>query len=571
MRAQMSVCSVRFASILFAAAGLAIAGPAMAQNSTQPEKSPRIDRDGREKQAGKLSACDFRPQSWFNGLDVYNDRNEHIADVSDFIVNRGSGRVDYVVLKTGQTMGMGGKAITMPFGSLRWDANEERFTLNATEDQLKTYPEFTSESWAGLTDEKPVSQKLRDWFNSDQPDWSSDPYAGSVKNGQKKTIEGEITRLDREDTASGEQVVATVRDSSGTEHKVWLGPSWFVNGSNATPMRGDKVRVEAIALERDNGKYVGRSVVINGKNLDLRGDDGNPRWSRMDDSRRDDANRRDTDRDNRDNRDRKDMDRVVMSESPSLTWRSVLASELKGRTVICRGQECGKVNDLIVDRHSGNVAMISIDPNENFLGIADTKHLVPWQVTTVATDGTVRIDASKEMVLASPQTPSDVSQLNNGTTAAMVYKAYDVDVPSFRPVTMNSNWRNNDADQRHDQRKMTLDNPWRKDGPIVRDVQKGSAVRVQGEVTEITQVTFNNGTPAAKAVRVKTDNGEKLVLVGPATHAEKAEQHCKTGSTVQIDAAEVTIDGQKYLMARKVASQGRDWNLFDANAPVWDS
>jgi sporulation protein YlmC with PRC-barrel domain len=557
MRAHMSSRSARIASIVFAAAGLAIASPAIAfQEGRQPDKSPRVDRNQRENKADKLAQCDFRPHSWFSGLDVYNDRNEHIADVSDFIINRGSGRIDYVVLKTGQTMGMGGKEITMPYGSLRWDGGEERFMLSATEDQLSTYPEFTPESWAGLSDEKKTtSSKLRDWMNRDQPDWSSDPYAGSVKSGQTKTIDGEITKLEREDTQSGEQVVATVKDSSGNTHRVWLGPSWFVNGSSAAPMRGDKVKIQAYGVDRDGeGNYVGRKVTINGKDLDLRNDDGHARWNR---TNRDHANK---------NNDR-DMDRVVMGESPNVTWRSVLASELKGRSVICRGQECGKVNDIIVDRTSGQVAMMSIDPNQNFLGIADTKHLVPWQVTTVAVDGTLRIDASKEMVLASPAAPSDVTALNNGATASMVYKAYDIDVPSFRPVSM-SGWKTEDGMAN---RRLTLDNPWRKDGPIARDVNKASTVKVEGEVTEITEVTFNNGTPAAKAVRVKTSGGEKLVLLCPASHVMKSDEHCKTGSKVEIDAAEVTIDGQTYLMARSVDSNGKEWKLYNSNSPIWDS
>jgi sporulation protein YlmC with PRC-barrel domain len=556
----MSSCSARFASILFAAAGLAVASPAIAfQESRQPEKTPRIDRNHREIKTDKLAQCDFRPHSWLSGLDVYNDKSEHIADVSDFIINRGSGRIDYVVLKTGQTMGMGGKEITMPYGSLRWDAGEERFTLSATEDQLKTYPEFTPESWAGLSDEKKTtSAKLRDWLNRDQPDWSTDPYAGSVKSGQTKTIEGEITKLEREDTDSGEQVVATVKDSSGSTHRVWLGPSWFVNGSSAAPMRGDKVTIHAYGLDRDgDSNFVGRKMTINGKDLDLRNDDGHARWGRID---RDHAKK-----DNRN--ENRDMDRVVMAESPNVTWRSVLASELKGRAVICRGQECGKVNDIIVDRGSGQVAMLSIDPNENFLGIGDTKHLVPWQVATVAVDGTLRIDASKDMVLASPAAPSDVTALNNGATASMVYKAYDIDVPSFRPVSMTG-WKTDDAVT---DRRMTLDNPWRKDGPIVRDINRASTVKVEGKVTEITQVTFNNGTPAAKAVRVKTDDGEKLVLLCPASHVAKSDEHCKTGAEVEISAAEVTIDGQKYLMARSVESEGKEWKLFDSNSPTWDS
>lgn len=309
-------------------------------------------------------------------------------------------------------------------------------------------------------------------------------------------------------------------------------------------MRGDKVVIDAYSLDRSpDNALVGRSMKISGNELAFRNDTGGPLWAVPQGAPP--------------KRDNQTLDEAAFA---SPTWRSLLASELSDRKVVCRGQESGKVNDLIIDRSSGQIAMLSIDPNENFLGIADTKRLVPWDVATVAVDGTLRIDASKEMVLASPDTPSDLAKLNNGATARMVYKAYDVDVPAFRKAQAASRdgWN-------------STDDKWRSTGPILNGVASGPSQTVEGQVVEFTRVDFGDGTSPAKAVRIKTPSGEQTVLLGPAAYADTQPECCTRGKRVSIEAVKVRIDGKEQLLARRVQAEGKNTTLIDSsNKPVWD-
>lgn len=437
MTARGTLC---FALVLVA--GLAVSAEARQDRTNDQRNQPADIRDrSTDREIAGAGTRDFRSFKWISGLDVFNPSGDHIADVSDLIINRGSGKIDNVVLATGQTLGLGGKTITIPFATLRWDSAKERFVLDATEDELKTYPEFNADHWAGLADpDAGKKNTLRDWLTRDRDRYDTDPYEGSLGNAEQKTITGTITDIDRVQSATGELVVATIRDESGKSYRVWLGPSWYVGGGAHAPMRGDKVTVNAYSVNRDgDDTYVGRSMSLGGSEIAFRNDQGAPVWNPS--GRPAEVPSRDGSRPANAN-----WPGSVhgYSSDRDASWRSILASDLTGRDVKARGQDCGEVQDLVVDRATGRVVMLSIDPDENFLGMADTKRLVPWTVTTVAVDGTVRIDATKEMVLASPETPSDIEDLNNTMTANSVYKAFEVDAPRYDGVD-EKGWR----DRRH--------------------------------------------------------------------------------------------------------------------------
>jgi sporulation protein YlmC with PRC-barrel domain len=323
-----------------------------------------------------------------------NANGDEIASVSDLIMDRGSGRIEYVVIKTGTTLGMGGRAVAIPFGSFRWETGKDRFVLASTAEQLKQFPEYTPESWKAMKESvKDDKNALRQRLAADAAS-PNDPYSGTLDTAKKARIEGEITKVERVRTTTfGEQVVITVATADKTARRIALGPSWYINSAPAAPMRGDKVVVDTLALPRDPDQLLAGTHLRTGdRELHLRNTDGSAAWALQ----------------------------TVEAEGHnySTTYtRYLVLSHLSGMKVDCRGNECGKVNDIILDRRSGEIGFLSIDPNQNFLGLSDTKRLIPWSVATVTLDGKVRIDASKEMVLASPETPADLATLNGGTHA----------------------------------------------------------------------------------------------------------------------------------------------------------
>jgi sporulation protein YlmC with PRC-barrel domain len=517
------------ALMLALAAGLGV--PALAQTQTAPARAPQTV-------AAAAPALDFRSSHWLIGRTVANNNGEEIASVSDLILDRGSGRVEHVVIKTGAILGYGGRAVAIPYGSFGWETGEkDRLLLASTPEQLKQFPEFTPEAWKAMKESRGDDTcALRKKLGADAAS-PSDPYAGTLDTAKKTRVEGEVTKVERVRTSAyGEHLVVTVQPADrSAPRRIALGPSWFVNAAPAAPMRGDKVVIDTLALPRDPDQLlVGTRLRAGDHDLILRDANGKPAWA------------------------------LQFVESNGQTYstpysRYMLLSHLPGTKVDSRGEECGKVHEVILDRTSGEVAFLSIDPNQNFLGISDTKRLVPWSVVTVPLDGAVRIDASKEMLLASTETPSDLSTLNAGDHADRVYRAFKVDSPRFgKPV----------ADATHD-----TEDAWDAAGPIVRAIEADSSTIVAGTVLSVTDLRFEGGITPARAVKVRVggNNGtEEIVILGPVSYMANQRIICRPGDTISLDACRTTINGRPYWLAKSVDCMGRRTVMLDAsNTPAW--
>lgn len=398
------------------AAGMA--ATASTQNTDAGARAAQPDRNISRSDQAMPAGVDFRSTKWIKGRDVINERGDKVADVSDMILDRGTGRVDYIVVRPGIT----GKTVALPYTSFGWDAGKEKFVLALTKDQLKQYPDFDADKWSAMMESKD-RKDLKDNARAEQPDGramdrdsmlyqvpsSPDVYAGKYDTAKQMHIEGEVKKVERVRTGdSEEQVVITVAASDGTTKKVSLGPSWFVSGGSVSPMRGDKIVADVYGVRDDNQIYTASSLKIGDQDFNLRQKkSGNAWWS---------------------------SSKVEHGDRSYSTpyWHYVMADHVRGMKVDCRGVRCGKVDEVIVDRNSGEIALLSIDPDVKFLGIGDTKRLVPWSIASIALDGTVRLDATKDMMLASPVTPSDLTKLNTGTMTQMVYNAYQVPMPDFQ-------------------------------------------------------------------------------------------------------------------------------------------
>ena len=527
MNARMSTPVLTTLMLVVAAGATA---PAIGQRETPAPQTQRY--------AAHAPAVDFRSSVWLRDRDVVNNNNEEIAEVSDLILDRGSGRIEYLVIKSGATLGLGGRTVAVPYGAFRWNTEQECFILASTAEQLEQFPEYSAESWkammAARNDDKST---LRQRLAADAAS-PSDPYAGNLDTATNARIEGEITDVERVRTSTfGEQIVITVTPDDGPARRIAMGPSWFVNGATAAPMRGDKVVVDTLALPRDPGQLLaGTHLRIGDRELHLRETDGTAAWT---------------------------LEGVESDGKHYSTpySRYLLLSNLPGKEIDARGNECGKIDDIILDRNSGEIAFLSIDPNQNFLGIADTKLLVPWSVATVTLDDVVRIDASKEMVLASPETPSDLATLNTGATAQTAYEAYDVPLPQFTPQ------------KQVPASALVEDGVWSARGPIILAIEPDSLKTMEGTVVDVTEVKFENGSQPAHAIKIRTLGDEakdETVLLGPMWYMENQSSACKEGDSIKVDAYRTTIDGRQYWIARSIDANGKRVTLLDANnAPAW--
>lgn len=493
------------------------------------------------------SVTDFRSSKWLISRDVVNGNGDTIATVSDLLLDRGSGRIQYVIVKTGTTFGLGGRAVAIPYASFGTETSgKDRFMLNVTAEQIAQFPEFTPEVWKTMRESGQYDKStLRRRLAADNAT-PVDPYAGSITGAQTARTEGMVTQVSHVNSgAFGEQLEVDVKVADGSIKRIAMGPTWYVNGSPAAPMRGDTVAIDTLTLPRNPDQMVVATHLLNGsRKLRLREEGGRPTWA------------------------------LETVESDGRTYntpysRYLVMTDLMGMKVDCRGQETGKVNDVILDRNSGQLAFLSIDPNQNFLGIGDTKRLIPWSVAIVALDGTLRIDAAKEMVISSTETPKDISALNTGTQAASVYRAFDVPSPRYdltpavaAPATIGST------------------NHWAKRGPIIRAIVSNSNAMITGEVISVSQVAFQDGAQPAHAVRIHVAgvngggseaNSEEVVLLGPAWYLDKQVPMCKTGDAISVQASRSSIDGRPVWIARSVECKGNTVVLVsETETPAWD-
>jgi sporulation protein YlmC with PRC-barrel domain len=78
------------------------------------------------------------------------------------------------------------------------------------------------------------------------------------------------------------------------------------------------------------------------------------------------------------------------------------ANDVRGREVRDKdGNGIGKVADLIVDDREGKIRFLLVE-HGGFLGFAQAKTLIPVDVVTEITEGSVVIDQSRERVAGAP-------------------------------------------------------------------------------------------------------------------------------------------------------------------------
>ena len=88
-----------------------------------------------------------------NGNDVYNADGEDLGDIKEFMIEMSTGKIAYAVLSYGGVLGMGDKLFAVPWGALKLDTANKRFTLNIPKASLSVAPGFDKDHWPSMADE----------------------------------------------------------------------------------------------------------------------------------------------------------------------------------------------------------------------------------------------------------------------------------------------------------------------------------------------------------------------------------------------------------------------------------
>ncbi len=84
--------------------------------------------------------------------EVYNRSGQQIGQISELMIDLGTGRVAYAVLSFGGFMGLGDKLFAIPWALLQINTDKEQFILNVSKELLESAEGFDKDDWPDTTD-----------------------------------------------------------------------------------------------------------------------------------------------------------------------------------------------------------------------------------------------------------------------------------------------------------------------------------------------------------------------------------------------------------------------------------
>lgn len=382
-----------------AAMVLALAGTSFGQSKMDHTSQPS---DGKIAYGAQYGQRVFVKGSKMTGMNVHNAEDKDLGNIEDLLIDRGTGQIKHIVLKTGAVLGMGGRLITVPYQTLKWDSADKHVLLNATPEQLKSWPEYDKSKWAeGAKAEGSYIRTL----GKDYYDGTNSPWPVTIKSDETKrdSVRGTIKSYSRQNVGNGrEEIVVVVSTPNAPDRQVVLGPSWYVAGNNTLAIYRDQpVEMDVVHVDRDGRELtLAHSAKSNGNTMSYYDSQGRAAWSPKG---------------------------TQQTENDAFSWSPfVLQSELKGKNLTCRSDKCGEIDDTVIECMSGRVEFLAIDPDKNFMGLGDTTRLVPWGVMTSSGKGQVYLDVNKSMMTSATALPSDLKDLSSGDTYSQAFRPFGV-------------------------------------------------------------------------------------------------------------------------------------------------
>jgi len=503
----------------------------------------------------------FKTADSLLGSAVENANGTELGTIADVIVNRGCGSIEYVVVRDGGVLGFGGDLVAVPFDAFSYDFAGKAMRLDLTPEQLEARNAPSHARWVRLSgddwiedleadgrwksdrasygdEKKDVAGDKKDRRGEMERRWERrDPFAKGIRGQERKKLRGVITGVDRSTTVHGEeQVSIEVRSEDGVSRRVVLGPSWYVMSRDAAPMRNDRAVVTGYDLPRDaQNRFVAKEATIAKDRLPLRGEDGMPNWLTQDSKRYDGG-----------------WDRSEYGGGPTTPLMKL--TDLIDLDATARDEAGGEIEGAVLELHTGRVAMLTLDPDENFLGIADETKCVPWSIVGIG-DDEVRIDADKEMLMRCTELPEDVRVFRAPSRLNPVYTVFSVEPAAFtprsqRPVTAFE--VNNERD-------------------LSEAYRRGASVAMRGSI-----VGLKDGTPFGldrtwKVATFRSEGETKKVYIAPVGFYNEFAGSFDEDKMVTLHAVRVSGNGETLLFAEQIKGAKMGVLTFwRANEPMWD-
>ena len=93
------------------------------------------------------SPLKFLAASSIIGDHVHNDEDEHLGKIEDIMVDITTGKIEYVVIKSGGFLTIGEKYFAVPFTLLKVDPAKKQFIFNQSKEMIEKAPGFDLNHW----------------------------------------------------------------------------------------------------------------------------------------------------------------------------------------------------------------------------------------------------------------------------------------------------------------------------------------------------------------------------------------------------------------------------------------
>jgi sporulation protein YlmC with PRC-barrel domain len=84
--------------------------------------------------------------SKISGFAVYGTDNSKVGSVSTVLMNPANKTIDRLVVNSGGLLGVGGHKVAIPVDEFKWDGEKDAYRLAKTADDLKSMPEWQSQT-----------------------------------------------------------------------------------------------------------------------------------------------------------------------------------------------------------------------------------------------------------------------------------------------------------------------------------------------------------------------------------------------------------------------------------------
>ena len=85
------------------------------------------------------------------GAKVINIEHEKLGEIAEIVIDKRSGKVNYLVLDFGGFLGFGNKFFAVPWELFLYNNNEDCFVLNVEKQRLKDALGFDKDHWPNFS------------------------------------------------------------------------------------------------------------------------------------------------------------------------------------------------------------------------------------------------------------------------------------------------------------------------------------------------------------------------------------------------------------------------------------